>query len=146
MSKGDLRDTTHCGQGTAVGLSPDGSENTPGEAGVILVFALAVALQAPAPPAASARDDRTAFCWAAITNAAVRTELRTERRPEGELGAALNFINGKIRGRYPDEVQLEAAMRAGYEAFGRADIEQAAETCLREIREEMSQYTPPESS
>jgi hypothetical protein len=110
---------------------------------VILVFALAVALQAPAPPTATARDDRTAFCWAAITNAALRTELSTERRPEGALGDARYYIIGKIRGRYPDDEQLEAAMRAGYEAFGRADIEQAAESCLREIREEILLFTGP---
>ena len=110
---------------------------------MILVFALAVALQAPAPPTATARDDRTAFCWAAIANAALRAEMRTERVPEGELGDARNYINGKIRGRYPDDAQLEAAMRAGSEAFGRADIEQAAESCLREIREEMLLFTGP---
>ena len=110
---------------------------------MILIVALAAALQAPAPPAAAARDARTAFCWAAITNAAVHTELRTERRPEGELGAAFNYIIGKMRGRYPEDAQLEAAMRAGYEAFDRSDIEQAAESCLREVREEILLFTGP---
>jgi len=110
---------------------------------MIMVVALAVILQAPAPPTATARDDRTAFCWAAIASAALRTELRTERVPDGELGNARSYINGKMRGRYPDDEQLEAAMRAGYEAFGHADFEQAAEGCLREIREEMLLFTGP---
>ena len=110
---------------------------------MILVFALAAFLQAPAAPTDTARDDRTAFCWAAIGNAALRKELRSERALARELADARNYIIGKMRGRYPVDDQLEAAMRAGYEAFGRSDIEQAAESCLRETREEMLLLTGP---
>lgn len=63
--------------------------------------------------------------------------------PDGELHGALSYINGKMRGRYPDDDQLEAAMRAGSEAFGRVNIEQAAESCLRELRQEMLLFTGP---
>ena len=107
---------------------------------MIILFALAAAVQAP-PPSAVA-DQRTAFCWVAITNAVMRNTVSNGRMPEGALTEAMIYINGKIRGRYPDDEQLVAAMRVGAEEFGRIpDINQAASTCVRELREEMSRFT-----
>jgi hypothetical protein len=106
-----------------------------------ILFALAAALQASSPPSSTPQDERTAFCWAAVTNAAMRNAASTGRMPEGALAGALVYINGKIRGRYSDDEQLVTAMRAGAAAFGRANIEQAASGCLRELNEEMSRFT-----
>jgi hypothetical protein len=107
---------------------------------VSITLFLAAALQAaPATPAAG--DERTAFCWVAITNAAMRVRVRTGRMPDGLLGGALDYINGKVRGRYSDDEQLVAALRAGADAFGRADIDEAAAGCLRDYEQEMRRFT-----
>lgn len=99
------------------------------------------AMQVPSSVPVATRDDRTAFCWAALTNAAIRTAAQNHRISEA-LSGALDFINGKMRGRYADDEQLVAALRSGSEAFGRAaDINEAALGCLRDYREEMSQFT-----
>ena len=105
-----------------------------------MMLALA-AMQAPSATTLAERDQRTALCWVAITNATIRVVAQTRRMPEGVLGEALGYINGKMRGRYPDDAQLAEAIRVGLEAFGRADIDQAARSCLQEYRDEMSHFS-----
>ena len=111
-----------------------------GEAAVIITLALA-AMQPPQAPALPERDLRTAFCWVALTNATMRVVAQTRRMPDGVLSEALGYINGKMRGRFPDDGQLAEAVRAGSTAFGRADINEAASSCLQEYRDEMSHFS-----
>jgi hypothetical protein len=105
-----------------------------------MMLALA-AMQSPQVPAITERDRRTAFCWVALTNATLRVVVETRRMPGGALGEALGFINGKMRGRFPDDAQLAQAVRLGSAAFGRADINEAARSCLQEYRDEMSHFS-----
>ena len=107
---------------------------------MIISLALA-AMQAPTATESPNRDQRTAFCWVAITNAALRAVAQTRRMPGGTLGEPLPYINGKMRGRYPDDAQLAEAVRIGSGAFARADIDQAADNCLREYLEEMADFS-----
>ena len=107
---------------------------------MIMMLAMAALQAAPAPPLTEG-DQRTAFCWVALTNATMRVAAQTGHMPGGELGEALGFINGKMRGRFPDDARLTEAVRAGSAAFGRADINEAARTCLQDYREEMAHFT-----
>ena len=106
-----------------------------------MMLALA-AMQAPAAATLTEADQRTALCWVTLTNATMRVVAQTGRMPEGVLGEALGYINGKMRGRFPDDARLAEAVRAGSAAFGRAsDIDEAARNCLEEYRTEMSHFS-----
>lgn len=116
-----------------------------GSAAAALLAACAGLAQTPAAPAAPAppAGDRTALCWAAITSATVRYAAANNRMPGSDniLGEALSYIDGKIRGRYPDDARLVAAMRAGLAELGRSDIDRAAGECLDAYRIEATHFT-----
>ena len=110
--------------------------------GVALLFAAGAGF-AQAPTVAVPAGDRTGLCWAAITNAMLRYVAANNRMPGSDnlLGEALSYIDGKIRGRYPDDGQLVAAMRAGAAEFGRSDMDRAITECLAAYRTEATQFT-----
>jgi hypothetical protein len=115
-----------------------------GAAATLLAAGAGLAQTPIAPtPAPTPATDRTAFCWAAITNATMRYYAAAGRMPGSDnlLGEALSYIDGKIRGRYRDDDQLVEAMRAGAAEFGRSNIEQAATECLDAYRAEATQFT-----
>jgi len=110
--------------------------------GVAILFA-ACAGFAQASTASAPAGDRTAFCWAAITNAMLGYVAANNRMPGSDnvLGEALSYIDGKVRGRYPDDAQLVAAMRAGAAEFGRSNMDQAITECIDAYRTEATQFT-----
>lgn len=108
-----------------------------------MIVMLALAALQPAPTTTlTEADQRTALCWVTLTNATMRVVAQTGRMPDGVLGEALGYINGKMRGRFPDDARLAEAVRAGSSAFGRvSDINETARSCLQEYQTEMSHFS-----